>query len=72
METNLKKIAQLAEEKEEENFEFRSFLKETAISEGKIDKIVQNLYKKYSTLIDCTKCGNCCKVFSTVVKKEDI
>ncbi|MBU1087315.1 MAG: YkgJ family cysteine cluster protein [Candidatus Omnitrophica bacterium] len=71
MNTDLYMIAQLAKEKELENQEFYSFLKSNQDSK-KIDKIVRSLYKQISAKIDCTSCGNCCKLMDPVFKKEDI
>jgi uncharacterized protein len=53
METDINKIRKLSKEKEDENWEFRSFLKGCDISEEKIDLIVYELYKKVSSEIDC-------------------
>ncbi|GAI19918.1 unnamed protein product, partial [marine sediment metagenome] len=52
METDLSKIRKLSKEKEDENWEFRSFLKGCDIAEEKIDSIVHKLYQKVSSEID--------------------
>jgi len=72
METNLNKIRKLSKEKEDENWEFRSFLKGCDISEEKIDSIVHKLYQKVSSEIDCRTCANCCKEVQPVLDQEDI
>ncbi|MCE8425550.1 MAG: YkgJ family cysteine cluster protein [Candidatus Methanoperedens sp.] len=72
METDLNKIRKLSKEKEDENWEFRSFLKGCDISEEKIDSIVHELYQKVSSEIDCRTCANCCKEVQPVLDQEDI
>jgi len=56
---HLETIRQLAAEKENENENFRFFLKE---QDGEaIDKRVQRLNEWVTEKTDCTSCGNCCK-----------
>jgi len=56
---HLETIQQLAAEKENENENFRFFLKE---QDGEaIDKRVQRLNEWVTEKTDCTSCGNCCK-----------
>ena len=52
METDLNRIKKLSKEKEDENWEFRSFLKGCNIPEKKIDSMVHKLYKKVSSEIE--------------------
>lgn len=53
------RIQQLAAEKENENEQFRFFLKE---QDGEaIDKRVHRLNEVVTEKTDCTTCGNCCK-----------
>jgi Fe-S-cluster containining protein len=70
--TDLEEIKRLSEEKEEENWGFRSFLKSGVITTKKIDLIAKQLYKKIASKIDCTECGNCCRALETQVKESDI
>ena len=72
METDINKIRKLSKENEDENWEFRSFLKGCDISEEKIDLIVHELYQKVSSEIDCRTCANCCKEVQPVLDQEDI
>lgn len=55
---DLQEIKRLATEKEDENWQFRSWLKFRAPSN--IDGTVKKLSQKYSALIDCKECANCC------------
>ncbi len=70
METDLKKIQELAKKREDENWEFRTFLK--GYRGGNLDSIVHELVKKYTDSIDCTACGNCCRKTHPFLKKNDI
>jgi len=63
----------LAAKRENENWEFRSFLKGYCrLSSNGIDRITHRLYKEISSAINCTKCGNCCKVVRPILKPTDI
>lgn len=57
LETNLERIRELAEEREEENWRFRTFLKR---SERNIDVVVHRLVNEIVEQIDCRVCANCC------------
>ena len=70
MKTNINKIQMIAEEKRDENLNFRSFLKGTHIKN--LDSIVNELFKQFSEAIDCTTCGNCCKVIVPSLSENDI
>jgi Fe-S-cluster containining protein len=70
LETNLLKIKQLAAKREDENFRFRTFLK--GKDPDKVDGIVHRLHEKYTSLIDCTTCGNCCSCLKPRVEEDDI
>jgi Fe-S-cluster containining protein len=70
METDLIKIENHAKESENENWNFRTFLKGYDIKN--LDTIVHKLFKQVSEAIDCTACGNCCKKIQPILKKKDI
>ena len=70
IEIDTNKIRRLAKQKEDENYKFRSFLKDCDM--GGIDVIVQRLYRTLSSKIDCKTCGNCCKKVLPVLNKKDI
>jgi uncharacterized protein len=59
LQTDLAVIAALAEEREEENYRFRLFLKKEQGNE--VDAAVHALNDAIAPQIDCTQCGNCCK-----------
>lgn len=71
-ETDIKKIEQLAKQREEANWAFRCFLKRSSISSRSIDSTVHNFCREVSREIDCTKCANCCKKVNPVLKPTDI
>ena len=71
IETNLSKIKALSLKKEQENWNFRAFLK-YEYTPGQLDKIVHKLYKEISAEIDCTKCSNCCRELCPVIKLGDV
>lgn len=67
------KIRQIAGEKEDENWEFRAFLKGYCkLSSKKIDRITHELYKEVSAAIDCLQCGNCCRISKPILNQTDI
>ncbi|WP_339918458.1 YkgJ family cysteine cluster protein [Yeosuana marina] len=70
LELNLEKIALIGAQKEEENFDFRVFLKGLDVKQ--IDKIVHRIDKELRTKIDCTKCGNCCKSLRPCVTDSEL
>ena len=72
METDVKKIKKLSEEKEDENLKFRTFLKIGGISSRRVDSIVHRLYREISSQIDCEACANCCRDAQPVLDQEDI
>lgn len=67
--TSLPAIAELAVEKEEENQQFVSFLKERNSEE--IDAEVQRLDAMIQPQINCTDCGNCCKSLMVNITAEE-
>lgn len=70
--TDLQKIAALAKTRSEENWNFRTYLKNLDMDIEEIDKIVHKINNEVSSLIDCTKCSNCCKEIRPVLDDEDI
>ena len=70
IETDLNVIKRNAKIREEENFEFRTFLKFQ--DPDKVDRIVHELYDEVSEQIDCTECGNCCIELDICFKGNEI
>src|SRR6267142_5288035 len=70
IETDPLRIQQLSQEHDDENLEFRSWLKQNA--PDNIDGIVKALSQKYFALIDCTQCANCCRSLQTEFKKSEL
>lgn len=70
LETNLDRIRSRAEELEEENWSFRTYLKSR--DEEEIDGIVHRLYEEVADAVDCTQCANCCKELPPGLEGEDI
>jgi uncharacterized protein len=70
--TDLAIISSLAKQKDDENWRFRSFLKACDKPDEEIDAIVQDLYRRISSEIDCQQCANCCKQLQPVLTQQDI
>ena len=70
MQINLEEIRRISIEKEKENQDFKTFIKTIPIKE--IDEHVHSLNEEVSKQIDCTKCGNCCKVLEPPVTAEEV
>lgn len=69
MKNNLDEIIEKAQSKENENQEFRMFLK--GYDHHQVDKIVHRLYQKHSSTFDCTACGKCCKKLTVIFTEEE-
>lgn len=72
METDLKKIAEIAKQKEDENWRFCTFLKGYDIGIKELDSIVHGFYDIVKKEIDCTKCANCCAQVNPTLSQSDI
>ena len=72
IEIDLKRIEERGKERAEENWEFRTFLKQLEMETGELDAIVHQITAEVSSQIDCTKCANCCKQVRPVLDKDDI
>jgi uncharacterized protein len=70
IETDLSRIKQLSQEHNDENWDFRSWLKQNA--PDNVDGIVHGLSQKYFTLIDCKQCANCCRSLHAEFKKSEL
>ena len=70
IEIDLSRIQQLSQERDDENWEFRSWLKQYAPDD--IDGLVKTLSQKYFALIDCTQCANCCRSLHIEFKESEL
>ncbi len=71
-ETNLEKIREMAEQKKNENRDFREHIKDCDIEPEEIDAIVHRLDAYVSSKIDCRRCANCCSELAAALGREDI
>jgi uncharacterized protein len=72
IETDIDKVKALAENKQDENWRFRTFLKGSDLSQARLDRTVGGHYAVVAAAIDCCACGNCCKVMSPELTKRDV
>jgi uncharacterized protein len=70
--TSLETIKEMALERENENLDFRAFLKQIDIGSRKIDAIVHKILDEVTSQIDCTKCANCCKQIRPILDNADV
>jgi Fe-S-cluster containining protein len=72
METNLKKIKRMAEERESEVDAFLEWVKVSRVSQRKLDARLKKLLREIMPRFDCTGCAACCKDAYVVLEGEDI
>ena len=72
IETDINTVKVLAEEKQDENWRFRTFLKGSNLSQVRLDRTVAQHYAAAAAKIDCCTCANCCKIMSPSLLKRDI
>ena len=65
--TDLVQIRLAGEKKRDENLRFRRFMK----SHDHSDRILRRIAEGIEEQVDCTVCGNCCKVATAVVTERD-
>lgn len=71
--TDLREIARLAEQKDEENWAFRYWVKNHVHrSDRELDSLVREINMEVSAHIDCDKCRNCCAQFSPELGEADV
>lgn len=66
--TDLVEIGRLGEKKREENLRFRRHLKTHGLNERRFRRIAEEIEEQ----IDCTICGNCCKVATARLTERDV
>ena len=69
---DVKKIEDLANNREKENWAFRRYLKGADFSGRRLDTEVHELCRRISEQIDCRKCANCCKTCGPILKMPDV
>jgi hypothetical protein len=73
MSFDLVQIRKLARKKEDENWEFRAFLKgECDLESDEIDRRVFETTRRVWTGIDCTSCANCCRELQPSFSEEKV
>ena len=64
-------IKEISEEKLDENYRFRTYLK-THADEKTLDEQFKELHNKYFKTFDCSKCRNCCKVLGVSMNENEL
>ena len=72
MEIDLEYIKKMGKEKEDENWNFRTFIKQYDMPREEMDALVHEITERVSAEIDCTQCGNCCVHMGPVLDEDDI
>ncbi len=72
MQTDPKVVAELAAERQEQNWRFRTFLKNLELDSEELDAIVHRHYEDVASQIDCGACGNCCRVILPMLQASDV
>lgn len=70
--TDLQYIARMGKIRDDENWEFRNFLKQIDMDGDVLDRLVHHITAEVSAQIDCTKCGNCCKQIPPILDQDDV
>ena len=71
MQFDLIELEQLAAEKEDENWRFRSFLKfYDGMTDEELDSLVYKTADEIGSAVDCTQCGRCCEKLNRCVQKK--
>jgi uncharacterized protein len=70
--TDLTRIKKIAAKKDDENWEYRSYLKGLSMPSEAVDAIVHHILAQVTAQIDCTRCGNCCNKIRPTLDEEDI
>ena len=65
-----RKVKFEAKKKENENIEFRTFLKCNA-DEKELDEQFKKLHEELFAKYDCSRCRNCCKMYCGSIPEED-
>lgn len=72
MALDLVQIRKSAEEKEDENWRFRRFLKDSDLESEEIDRHVFAITRRVWAGIDCTECANCCREVHPTFSDDEV
>jgi hypothetical protein len=61
---------QNAKDHDDENYRFLRSLKQRSFK--KVDRIALELHEEAFSIVDCTKCANCCRTLHPILTDEDI
>ena len=64
-------VERLAKAKEDENWEFRAFLKQVDMESEELDELVFQTTRRVWERIDCATCRNCCKHYQAGFTNEE-
>ena len=67
----IENLETLAKEKLDENFKFRTYLKNHADPQ-ELDVQFKQLHEKYFAMYDCSKCRNCCIKLKGTIPENDL
>ncbi|KUK77401.1 MAG: Uncharacterized protein XD92_0816 [Proteiniphilum acetatigenes] len=70
--TDLNYISKMGTKRDNENWEFRTYLKILDMPSRDIDLIVHRINEEVTSRIDCTECANCCKEIYMSMDEPDI
>ncbi len=71
--SDLKEISDIIKKETDYNCKYRQFIKyRLKWSNGKLDNTVKEIFQRVSDRIDCTSCGNCCKIYEIELLESDI
>lgn len=76
LETDLDRIAALAEQRRDDNRAFAHFIdimwEREGRSDAELDSLVEQIAADVSRSIDCTACANCCRTLAVGLEPDDI
>lgn len=72
LQTDPKVVAKFAQEREDANWRFRSFLKGVDLDVEELDAIVHKHFEDVASRIDCCACGNCCREVLPTLSDADV
>jgi Fe-S-cluster containining protein len=71
--TDPQEVERMAEEREDENWAFRNWIKaEFDFDDERLMSVVRELTDVITAHIDCTRCANCCRETTTAVDDGDV